>query len=70
MGTLRITQMRSAASRASDQGRTLRALGLKHPHDTVEQPDRPEIRGMVEKVLHLVEVTEVSAKKSKKGEKR
>lgn len=66
VGTLRITQVRSAASRRSDQGRTLRALGLKRIRDSVEMPDRPEIRGMVNKVSHLVEMVEVAEKKGQK----
>lgn len=60
--TLRITQTRSTIGRTKDQGATVRALGLKHIGDTVEQPDRPEIRGMVKKVLHLVSVEETQAK--------
>ena len=57
--TLRITQVKSPIGRKSDQGATLRALGLKRMRDTVEQPDSPEIRGMVFKVQHLVDVEEV-----------
>lgn len=66
VATLRITQVRSAESRRVDQGRTLRALGLKRIRDTVEMPDRPEIRGMVDKVAHLVEMVEVPEKKGQK----
>lgn len=62
MAELRITQVKSAASRTRDQARTLKALGLRKVRDTVEQPDRPEIRGMIGKVSHLVEVTEVASK--------
>ena len=63
---LRITQVRSSVSRPADQGRTLRALGLRKIRQTVEHPDRPEIRGMVNKVIHLVQVEEVEGT-SKKG---
>ena len=56
---LRITQTRSTTGRKGDQRRTIRALGLHRIGDTVEQPDRPEIRGMVRKVEHLVKVEEV-----------
>lgn len=56
--TLRITQTKSGIGRKYDQGATLRALGLKRLHQTVEQPDTPEIRGMIFKVQHLVEVDE------------
>jgi large subunit ribosomal protein L30 len=59
MATLRITQVKSSVSRPSDQRRTLHALGLKKIRQTVEKPDRPEIRGMVNKVIHLVEVEEI-----------
>jgi large subunit ribosomal protein L30 len=57
--TLRITQVRSAIGLPKDQKATVRALGLKRMHDTVEQADTPVIRGMIFKVKHLVEVDEV-----------
>ena len=56
--TLRIRQVRSAIGRQGDQAATLRALGIKRMNHTVEQADTPEIRGMIEKVGHLVEVEE------------
>ena len=52
--TLRITQTRSLIGRPQDQRDTVRSLGLKRIRHTVEQPDRPEIRGMLNKVPHLV----------------
>ncbi len=55
---LRITQVRSAIGVKPRQRGTLRALGLRRINDTVEQPDRPEIRGMVRTVPHLVKVEE------------
>jgi large subunit ribosomal protein L30 len=58
MATLRITQVRSAIGVKPKQRGTLRALGLRHLHQTVEHPDRPEIRGMVAAVPHLVRVEE------------
>ena len=58
MATLKITQIRSATSRGKKQLGTIRALGLKRLGHTVEHEDRPEIRGMVAKVSHLVEVEE------------
>ena len=61
MAKLKITQVRSAVSRQKDQGRTLKALGLKRIRHTVEQEDRPEILGMIRKVQHLVEVEEVKS---------
>jgi large subunit ribosomal protein L30 len=55
---LKITQIRSAIGAKPKQRGTLRALGLRHVHQTVEHPDRPEIRGMIEAVPHLVRVEE------------
>jgi large subunit ribosomal protein L30 len=59
MPGVRITQVRSAVSRPKDQGRTLRALGLHRIRQSVEHEDRPEIRGMIRKVAHLVAVPEL-----------
>lgn len=56
MPDLEITQTRSLSGQQSGQRRTLRALGLRKIRQTVRQPDRPEIRGMVGKVAHLVDV--------------
>ena len=56
--TLRITQVRSLIGSKADQRATVRSLGLKRIRHTVTQPDRPEIRGMIAKVSHLVEVAE------------
>lgn len=58
-GRIRITQVRSAIGSPKDQKATVRALGLKRMHDTVEQDDTPAVRGMVFKVKHLVEVQEL-----------
>lgn len=55
MSQLRITQVRSTIGRTQDQRATVRSLGLKRIRHTVVQPDRPEIRGMLRKVPHLVE---------------
>jgi large subunit ribosomal protein L30 len=55
-GTLRITLVKSAIGAKPKQRGTLRALGLRKIDQTVELPDRPEIRGMVAKVPHLVRV--------------
>lgn len=56
---LRIKLIRSTIGRPGDQERTVKALGLRRLHHTVERPDTPSIRGMVTKVRHLVEVEEV-----------
>jgi len=61
MSQLRITQVRSVIGRPGDQKDTVRRLGLRRMHDTVVKEDRPEIRGMVAKVRHLVTVEEVDA---------
>jgi len=63
MTQLRITQVRSVIGRPGDQKDTVRRLGLRRMHDTVLKEDRPEIRGMVAKVRHLVQVEEVGAAK-------
>jgi large subunit ribosomal protein L30 len=57
---LRITQTRSLIGRPKPQRDTVRGLGLKRIRDTVVKEDRPEIRGMLFKVSHLVSVEEVS----------
>jgi large subunit ribosomal protein L30 len=59
MARLKITQMRSGIGTKQNQRETLRSLGLKRVHDVVVQEDRPEIRGMVKTVTHLVAVEEV-----------
>ena len=56
--TLHIKQVRSAISCPSDQGKTLKALGLGRIGKTVDQVDNECVRGMIFKVKHLVEVTE------------
>ena len=60
MAQLKVTQVRSAIGRKRNQRETLRSLGLKRINDTVVQEDRPEIRGMVATVPHLVIVEEIS----------
>ena len=57
--TLRVTQVRSAIGRKADQGKTLKALGLKRIGDSVDQVDNECVRGMIFKVKHLVEVEEI-----------
>ena len=61
VGTLRITQIKSAIGAKPKQRGTLRALGLRRVHQTVEHADKPEIRGMLDRVPHLVTVEEVSS---------
>ena len=61
MTQLRITQVRSVIGRPGDQKDTVRRLGLRRMHDTVLKEDRPDIRGMVAKVRHLVRVEEIAS---------
>ncbi len=56
--TLRITLVKSPIGYNKRQKGTLRALGLRRMHQTVEHEDTPVIRGMVAKVRHLVRVEE------------
>jgi len=56
---LKITQTGSRIGTKPNQRETLRSLGLKRIHDVVVKEDRPEIRGMVATVPHLVAVEEV-----------
>jgi large subunit ribosomal protein L30 len=58
---LRITLVRSTIGRPKDQGATVRSLGLRRLHHTVERNDDPSIRGMIYKIRHLVRVEEVPA---------
>lgn len=58
MAKLRITYTKSAIGYAHDQKATIRSLGLRKLHQTVEKDDTPAIRGMVYKVRHLVTVEE------------
>jgi large subunit ribosomal protein L30 len=59
MSKLRITLVHSAIGTLPKQRGTLRALGLRKIHQTVEHDDKPEVRGMVATVPHLVKVEEV-----------
>jgi large subunit ribosomal protein L30 len=60
MAKLKITQVRSVLGRGSKQEGTIRALGLKRMGHSVVKDDRPEIRGMIRAVEHLIEVEETS----------
>jgi large subunit ribosomal protein L30 len=59
MAQIKITQIKSPIGTKPNQRETLRSLGLKRIHDSIVQEDRPEIRGMVATVPHLVRVEEV-----------
>ena len=56
--TITVRQIRSAIGNKPKNRGTLRALGLRKIGDSNILPDRPEIRGMIARVPHLVEVTE------------
>jgi len=56
--TIRIRQVKSAGGHRRDQMATIRALGIHRMHEIVEKTDTPQIRGMIFKVRHLVEVVE------------
>ncbi|WP_017932839.1 50S ribosomal protein L30 [Nocardioides sp. Iso805N] len=59
MAQLKVTQHRGLVGLKKNQRETLRTLGLKRINDVVVKEDRPEIRGMVNTVRHLVTVEEV-----------
>jgi large subunit ribosomal protein L30 len=56
---LRIRQVRSLSGQKQDQRDTVHALGIRHLNQTVEHHDTPQIRGMIFKVRHLIEVEDV-----------
>ena len=59
MSKLKVPQVRSAIGKPQDQRQTLAGLGLKKLRKTVELEDTPSVRGMVKKVIHLVDVEEI-----------
>jgi large subunit ribosomal protein L30 len=59
MGRLKVRQVKSGIGRKKNQRETLRSLGLKRIGDIVVKEDRPEIRGMLATVPHLIHVEEV-----------
>ena len=56
--TLRVTQIGSPIGRRKDQRQTLVGLGLNKMHRTRELEDTPSVRGMIDKVSHLVRIEE------------
>lgn len=58
MAKLHITLVRSVIGRPEDQRATVKALGLTKTNSTMEHEDTPVIRGMINKVIHLVKVVE------------
>jgi ribosomal protein L30 len=59
MARLKVTQVRSTVGKTRRMRETVRALGLMRIRHSVVKDDRPEIRGMIARVGHLVEVEEV-----------
>jgi large subunit ribosomal protein L30 len=54
--TIQIRMTGSVIGCPDGQRETVRGLGLRRLHQIVERPDTPEVRGMVRKVMHLVEI--------------
>ena len=59
MAKLKVTLVKSVIGSKKDQIATVEALGLKKIRDTKEHADNPQIRGMINKVSHLVKVEEI-----------
>lgn len=59
MSQLKITYSKSAIGYRSDQGHTIRSLGLRKLGQSTIKEDTPDVRGMINKVSHLVTVTEI-----------
>jgi len=55
---IRVTLVRSPIGYTKDQRATARALGLRRMHQTVEHKDNPTLRGMIQKIVHLVQIEE------------
>ncbi|MET0832303.1 MAG: 50S ribosomal protein L30 [Acidimicrobiia bacterium] len=68
-GTLKITLRKSTIGEKPKTRATVESLGLRKLHQTVERPDSPEVRGMVFRARHLLEVEE-SGTTPMEGEKR
>jgi len=56
--TIKVTLVRSPIGYTKDQKATAKALGLRRLHQTVEHKDNPAVRGMIRKIIHLVQVEE------------
>ena len=55
-GTIRVTLIHSPIGYTKDQKATVKALGLRRMHQTVEHKDDPTVRGMIQKIIHLVQI--------------
>ncbi len=56
--TVFVTLVKSPIGYTKDQKKTVLALGLRRMHQTIEHKDTPALRGMIQKVIHLVQVEE------------
>ncbi len=56
--TIKVTLVRSPIGYTKDQKATAKALGLRRLHQTVEHKDNPALRGMIRKIVHLVQIEE------------
>lgn len=56
--TLKVTQIKSSSGRLSSHQACLRGLGIRRIHHTVNVPDTPEIRGMINKAAYMLKVEE------------
>jgi large subunit ribosomal protein L30 len=65
---VRVTLVRSPIGSPERQKRTVRTLGLRRMHRSVEHIDSPSLRGMIAKVIHLVEVEELGPVELRSGE--
>ncbi len=59
MKKIKVTQVKSIIDRPKDQKLTIKALGFKKMHQTIEKTATPQILGMIRKVSHLVQVEEI-----------
>ncbi|MFO7886729.1 MAG: 50S ribosomal protein L30 [Eubacteriales bacterium] len=58
MAKIKIKQIRSEIGKVKSQRETIKALGLKKVGQIVEKEDTPQIRGMINRVNHMVEIVE------------
>ena len=58
---IRVRQVKGASGHKADQAATVRALGIRRLRQSVEHNDTPQIRGMIFKIRHLVEVEELNS---------
>ncbi|HSR21538.1 MAG TPA: 50S ribosomal protein L30 [Anaerolineales bacterium] len=56
--TIRVTLVKSPIGFTRDQKATVRALGFRRLHQTVEHKDSPAVRGMLKKIVHLLRIEE------------